>query len=203
MYLNSKKHINTTIKDYLNENIDNLTKVDIPPIMDDIYYHGTANIISNPKEFVCTDKIKISTQGSTSYSKSIQGLGKFYTSYIDIADSYIDYRKVDDNEYGNILQIKFVSNKPYVLKTLHDLIKDVKLFAEKSEIVGTVYSNQKFLEHLLTLGYDAITFKEGTFHKPDNKRYMKKVIIPLLCNKIECLNIYKTKSPKKGGGLFI
>jgi len=107
--------------DYLKTHIQD--KIDDLPIIDNIYYRGTSRDLT--PNYVYINSIKKLHEFSVNYSKSVQGLGKFYSSSILNAYSFIDFRETN---VGNIIRIKYISNKQYNAKNIVKLIKILEQF---------------------------------------------------------------------------
>jgi hypothetical protein len=185
--------IKETIREYLNEQQNNNIELKNFEDKNDIYYHGTSNDVNT--DFVFTDKIKEFDRYDMSWSKNIQGLGKFYTSNIENAYSYIDFRIKD---IGNIVEIYYKSEKTYDVKNILKLMNVLDEYGKKNNINSILERNQMFIKYLIDNGYDSIIFREGPSHKPNSNK--SKVIIPLIKQNIKVLNVFNAKT--RNGGIY-
>jgi hypothetical protein len=195
-----RKFIKNTICEYLNEELETEKELTDFSIKENIYYHGTSSNIGS--DFVFSDKIKEFDYGSTSWSKFIQGLGKFYTNNIENAYSFIDFRGTD---VGNIIEIDYKSKNSYNSKNINNLITILQDYGTKNnfdnfESKDIIKRNLMFVNDLIKQGYDSIVLREGPKYNPNRTKLKSTVIIPLVKNNIKVINIYKAKS--RNGGIF-
>lgn len=190
-----RKFITKTINEYLNEQKGSKKELEDFSSKDNTYYHGTSNDID--AGFTSSEKIKEFGEYDTNWSKNIQGLGKFYTSSILNAYSFIDFRKAEN---GNIIEIYYNSVMPYDVKNIVKLMKILDDYGDKNNINSITERNQMFVNYLINEGYDSIVFKEGPSHNPNSKKFSSKVIIPLVRGKIKITNRYIAKS--RNGGIY-
>jgi hypothetical protein len=188
-----RKFITTTIRRYLNEQQNVNVELKNFEIKDNIYYHGTSNDVND--NFVIIDKIKDFDKNNTNWSKNIQGLGKFFTSNILNAYSYIDFRISD---VGKIIEIYYETEKPYDVKNILKLMNILDEYGEKNNINSIIERNQMFIKYLIDNGYDSIILSEGPSYKPNSHK--SKVIIPLIKQNIKIVNIFNAKT--RNGGIF-
>jgi hypothetical protein len=177
--LNEQQNVNVELKNF--------------EIKDNIYYHGTSNDVND--DFVIIDKIKDFDKNNTNWSKNIQGLGKFFTSNILNAYSYIDFRISD---VGKIIEIYYETEKPYDVKNILKLMNILDEYGEKNNINSIIERNQMFIKYLIDNGYDSIILSEGPSYKPNSHK--SKVIIPLIKQNIKIVNIFNAKT--RNGGIF-
>lgn len=162
---------------------------------ENIYYHGTSNEISN--DFITYNKEKNFDEFNTNWSKQIQGIGKFYSSSIENAYSFIDFRNSDT---GKIIQIYFKPNKPYDVKNITKFMSILDKFGLENNVNSIPVRNKMFVQQLIKSNYDSIVFKEGPSYNPNSSKYKADVIIPLITNKIKIEKTYTAKS--RNGGIF-
>jgi len=146
---------------------------------DNVVYHGTgAEVLL---DFIKTDKEKTYQEKSTSWSKSTQGFGKFWTKSKDNASSHIDHRLRNDGT-GTVVHAVYASKNPFKVKDVSTLITKSKehwasIGGDKNALASTI--NKAYKDKLIKDGYDAITFKEGTSQMPTSRKFAADVFVPL------------------------
>jgi hypothetical protein len=170
-YITPSNTLETTRIDYsLADEKTFLSLQDIP----NVYFHGTAAEVN--EDFIKTDIIKEFIDGASTWSKSAQGFGKFYSKSIEYAESYSDHR-IRKDETTTVAAVEIKSENP---KRFNDLFA---LFNAAKKMPGNtvVEKNKNLVNRLKQKGFDAIVFKEGPSYNPDLNPM--DVIIPLTNNK--------------------